>query len=183
MTNQNSSLLPQLGDDDKLTPVMIYTGSKMVWGQAFSKQAIRVSTWLFTEMAPTYMKLFNAQILMVGGSKPPVPVKHQILHLQTQGINAFHLMPPFSEGADYDPDEPNRKFVPVSAYIGYFRFDGFARIAELTSMDNFLGAAKGEYITIYDATMVCPLEPSIKGIKAPMVLLRQTQVTFSCNEE
>lgn len=183
MTNQNASFAPKLGDDEKLTPVMIYTGTKMLWGQLFSKQAIRVSTWLYSDMAPTYMKIFNAQLLMVDGSKPPIPMKHQVMHLQTQGIYAFHLMPPFSEWVDYEPDEPNRKFVPVSAYIGHFRFDGLARIAELTSIDNFLSAAKGEYITIYDSTMLCPLQPSIKGIKAPLVLLRQATVAFACNED
>ena len=182
MTNLNNTFTPQLGDDDKLTPIMIYTGQSMVWGQAFSKQAIRVSTWLYTEMAPTYMKIYNAQILMVGGSNSPVPVKHPILHYQTRGINAFHLMPPFAEGVDYDLDEPNRKMVPVSAYIGYFRFDGFARMAEMTTMDNFLGAAKGEYISIYDIRMTCPLVPSIKGISTPMILLRQERVTFTGDE-
>jgi hypothetical protein len=182
MSNQNTSFTPQLVDDDKLTPVMIYTSHSMVWGQAFSKQAIRVSTWLQTEMAPTYMKIYNTQLLLVGGSSAPTPAKHPVTHLQTSAINAFHLMPPFAEGADYDPSEPNRKLVPVSAYIGYFRFDGFARMAELTTMDNFLGAARGEYITIYDITMTCPLIPSIKGIKAPMVLLRQERVTLTGDE-
>ncbi|MFC1997182.1 hypothetical protein ACFLXI_06195 [Chloroflexota bacterium] len=182
MSKQSTSFSPRLGDDDKLTPVMIYTSHSMVWGQAFSKQAIRVSTWLYTEMAPTYMKIYNAQQLMVGGSNSPVPVKRPVLHLQTRGINAFHLMSPFSEGADYDPDEPNRKLVTVSAYVGYFRFDGFARMAEMTTMDNYLGAAKGEYISIYDIKMTCPLIPSIKGIKAPMVLLRQSCITFTGDE-
>ncbi len=71
MSNQNSSFAPQLEDDDKLTPVMIYTSHSMVWGQVFSKQAIRVSTWLNTEMAPTYMKIFNGQLLLVDGSNSP----------------------------------------------------------------------------------------------------------------
>ena len=182
MSNQNSSYTPQLEDDDKLTPVMIYTSHNMVWGQAFSKQAIRVSSWLNTEMAPTYIKIIDGQLLQVGGSTPQAPIKYPILHLQTQSINAFHLMPPLTEGADYDPDEPNRKMVSVSAYVGYFRFDGFARMAEITTIDNLLGAAKGDYITIYDITMTCPQIPSIKGIKAPMVLLRQARVTFAVKE-
>ncbi len=91
-------------------------------------------------------------------------------------------MPPIIEGVDYDPDEPNRKMVSVSAYVGYYRFDGLARMAEITTIDNLLGAAKGEYIIIYDITMTCPLIPSIKGIKAPMVLLRQSRVTFAVEE-
>ena len=49
-------------------------------------------------------------------------------------------------------------------------------------VDNYLGAAKGEYISIYDIKMTCPLIPSIKGIKAPMVLLRQSCITFTGDE-
>jgi hypothetical protein len=183
MSNQNNPFMPQPADDEKLTPAMIYTSHSMVWGQVFSKQAIRVSTWLYTEMAPTYMKIYNAQQLMVGGSGSLAPIKHNIIYLQTNSINAFHLMPPFSEGADYDPDELNRKLVALSAYVGYFSFQGFARMAELTTMDNFLEATKGEYIAFYDITMTCPLIQSIKGIKAPMVLLRQSRVTFTSKEE
>ena len=133
-------------------------------------------------MAPAYLKIFNAQVLLVGGSQSLAPIKKPIIHLQTKGINAFHLMPPNDEGADYDPDEPNRKMVPTTAYLGYFQFDGFSRMATFTDMDNFLGAAKGEYITIYDVTMTSPMVPSIKGVKAPMLLLRQERVVFSADE-
>ena len=182
MTNQNTLFTPQIADDEKLTPIMIYTSHSLVWGQLYSKKAIRVSSWLLTDMAPTYMKIFNAQFLIIGGSQPLAPIKQPVLHLQTKGINAFHLMPPNEEGADYDPDEPNRKMVPTKAFVGYFRFDGFARMATFSNMDNYLGAAKGEFITIYDITMTCPMVPSIKGIKAPMILLRQGRVIFAADE-
>ncbi len=182
MTNQNTPFTPQIADDEKLTPIMIYTSHSLVWGELYSKQAIRVSSWLLTDMAPTYFKIFNAQFLIIGGSQPLAPIKQPVIHLQTRGINAFHLMPPNEEGADYDPDEPNRKMVPTTAYAGYFRFDGFTRMATFSNMDNYLGAAKGEYTIIYDITMTCPMVPSIKGIKAPMVLLRQGRVIFTADE-
>ena len=92
-------------------------------------------------------------------------------------------MPPFADEADYDPNEPNRKMVPVSAFAGYFRFDGFARMSEMNTLGNFLGSAKGDFVTIYDTAMTCPLIPSIKGIKAPMALLRQKRVAFSVAED
>ena len=183
MVNQNTSFTPLLAEDEKLTPVMIYTSHCMVWGNVFSKKAIRVSSWLHTDVAPTYMKIFNAQLLMVSGSNSPAPVNHDVLHLQTNNIIAFHLMPPADEGVDYDPEEPNRKFVPISAYAGFFRFDGFARMAELTHLEIYIGATKGEYITIYDISMTCPVIPSIKGIKAPLVLLRQERVIFSGKDD
>jgi len=182
MSNQTSPITPRLGKDDKLTRVMIYTSHSMVWGQALSKKAIRINTWLYSDMAPTYMKIYNAQLLVVGGSGSSTPVKYPTLQMQISAINAFHLMPPFSEGVDFDPDEPNRKFVPITAHVGYFRFEGSVRMADLTTMDNFLGAAKGEYISIYDITMTCPLMPAIKGIQAPMAILRQDHVSFAANE-
>ena len=40
MTQQNTPFIPQLADDEKLTPVMIYTSHSLVWGQLFSKEAI-----------------------------------------------------------------------------------------------------------------------------------------------
>ena len=41
-------------------------------------------------------------------------------------------MQQFAEGADYDSGEQNRKMIPVSANIGYFRLNGFIKMAELT---------------------------------------------------
>lgn len=183
MNNQNNTITPQLATDEKLTPVMIYTSHSLVWGQLYSKQAIRVSSWLLTDMAPAYFRIYNAQILLVGGGKSLAPIKKPVIYLQTKSINAFHLMPPSDEGADYDPDEPNRKMVPLTAYVGYFQVHGSARMATFTDMENFLGAAKGEYISIYDTTMTCPMVPSIKGIQAPMILLRQERIIFSAEEE
>ncbi len=183
MTNQHTLFTPQLAGDEKLTPVMIYTSHSLVWGQLYSKKAIRVSSWLLSDMAPTYFKIYSAQVLFVGGSQTLAPIKKPVLQLQTKGINAFHLMPPDEDGADYDPNEPNRKMVPLTAHVGYFQIDGFARMATFTDVDNFLGAAKSEYITIYDTTMTCPMVPSIKGIKASMILLRQERVIFSLDKE
>jgi len=183
MTNQGATSHHQLAADDKLTPAMFYTNHGMVWGQVYSKQAIRVSTWLLTDMVPSYIKILDAQQLLVGGAQTQPPIKTPILYLQINNINAYHLMPPVLEPPDYDPDEPNRKMVPTTGYIGYFRFDGLSRMAEFTIMDNYLGAAKADFIPLYDCKMTCPLVPSIKGIQAPMVLLRQNCVIFYVEEE
>jgi hypothetical protein len=173
---------PQIADDEKLTSAMFYTSHSLIWGQVHSKQAIRVSTWLLTDMAPGYLKIFDAQHIMIGVAHTPVPVKSPVLYLQINNINAYHLMPPSSEALDYDPNEPNRKMVPTTGFVGYFQFDGFSRMAEFTNMDNYLSAAKAEFIPLYESKMICPLVPSIKGIQAPMVLLRQKRVEFSVNE-
>jgi hypothetical protein len=61
---------PAIAADEKLTATMFYTGHSMIWGQVFSKKPIRVSTWLLTDMAPNYLTIFDAQVLIIGGSKP-----------------------------------------------------------------------------------------------------------------
>jgi len=182
MTDQNQASTYPLADDDKLTPAMFYTNHGIIWGQVFSKQAIRVSTWLLTDMVPSYIKIIEAQQLLIGGSQTQAPIKTPILYLQINNINAYHLMPPVEEPVDYDPNEPNRKMVPTTGFIGYFRFDGFSRMADFTNMDNYLGAAKADFIPLYDSKMTCPLVASIKGIQAPMVLLRQERVIFHLAE-
>ncbi len=181
MTDQNATFHPQLGDNDKLTPAMFYTASSMVWGKVLSKKPIRVSTWLLTDMAPNYLTIYDAQVMLVGGVKPK-SIKFPVLYLQIHNINAYHLIPPVSEPVDYDPNEPNRKMVPTTAIIEPFRFDGLTRMASFSTADNYLAAAKAEFITIYDARMTCPLVPSIKGAQTPMVLLRQHRVMFSMEE-
>ena len=181
MTEQNTSTHPQITDDDKLTPAMFYTSNSMIWGKVLSKKPIRVSTWLLTDMAPNYLTIYDAQVLLVGGQKP-VSLKFPALYLQTHNINAYHLIPPASEPPDYDPDEPNRKMVPTTALVGAFRFDGFTRMASFSTAENYLAAAKAEFVTIYDARMTCPLVPSIKGVQTPMVLLRQYRVMFAMSE-
>jgi hypothetical protein len=173
----------QIAEDEKLTSVMFYTSHSLIWGQVLSKQAIRVSTWLLTDMAPSYLKLYDAQHMVIGGAHPLAPVKSSILYLQINNINAYHLMAPSSEPLDYDPDEPNRKMIPTTAYMGYFQFEGFSRMAEFTNMENYLSAAKAEFIPVYNSQMTCPMVPSIKGIQAPMVLVRQKRVEFSAKED
>lgn len=181
MTEQTSPSHPQIGDNDKLTATMFYTTNSMIWGQVLSKKPIRVSTWLLTDMAPNYLTIYDAQALIIGGHKP-VSLKFPVLHLQIFNVNAYHLIPPASEPPDYDPDEPNRKMVPTTAIIEHFRFDGFTRMAAFSNANNYLAAAKAEFVPIYDARMTCPLVPSIKGVQTPMVLLRQHRVMFAMEE-
>ncbi|HIE56850.1 MAG TPA: hypothetical protein EYP88_01270 [Anaerolineales bacterium] len=180
MTTSN---LPPIADDEKLTATMFYTATSMIWGQVLSKQPIRISTWLLTDMAPNYLKLYDAKVLMIGGAQIPAPVKFPVLYLQINNVNAYHLLPPASEPPDYDPDEPNRKMVPTTAMVGHFRFDGLTRMAAFSAADNYLAAAKAAFIPIYDSQMTCPLFPSIKGMKTPMVLLRQHRAMFAMANE
>jgi hypothetical protein len=182
MTENSTQPTPTLASDEKSTPVMIYTPQALIWGKVISKEAIRVNIWLRTDVAPLYMRLIDAQVLLIGGRTSPKPVKHATLYVQTNQIIAFHLLPPAEEPLDYDPDEPNRIMQPTTALLGFFQFDGSIRMSAQTELDNFLNASKGEFLPLYNAKMTCPAIPSIKAIQTPLVLIQQKVAMFTPQE-
>ncbi|MFH1632594.1 MAG: hypothetical protein ABIG63_01085 [Chloroflexota bacterium] len=169
-------------EDEKLSPVMIYTPQKLIWGQLISKQAIRVSTWMQTGMTPTYMSITDAQTMIFGAGQSTKTFKSSVLHIQTRQIIAYHLLPPASEAPYYDVNEPNRKMYPTTAFVGVFRFDCTIRIAQQSKLDIFLGVAKGDFLPIFDVLMSCPVMPSLKGMRAPFALVRQNAAMFTQRE-
>jgi hypothetical protein len=168
-----------LTSDEKATPVMFYTAQSMVWGKVVSKTAIRINTWLHTDMVPDYYKVLDAQLLLAGQAGAPRPQAMPVAFLHTQQILAFHLMPPASEPMDFDPNEPNRKMFALTAVVGLFQFDGYLRMSQHSDPGTFLNSLKGIYVSFYDARMTCPALPQIKGIETPLVLIRQSSAIFS----
>jgi hypothetical protein len=88
-------------------------------------------------------------------------------------------LPPASETPDYDPNELNRKMEPTIAQVGVFRFDGYLRMSEQTTLEKFLAAQKGDFLSFYDTTMKCETIPAIKGLQTPFVLIKQSAVMFT----
>ncbi|MBN1665810.1 MAG: hypothetical protein JW862_01930 [Anaerolineales bacterium] len=168
----------RIAEDEKLTAVMIYTEHGIITGKVVSKQAIRVSTWLKTDMVPHFIQLLEAQTLLLGSSAGPHNAKFPELFVHIDQIIGIHLVPPSSEPLDYDPKEPHRKMVPTIGRVGFFQFDGLTRMSEQTDLPAYLGATKGEFAPLYDARMSCPILPAIKGIHADYVLLRQRATLF-----
>ena len=161
---------------EKISHIMLYTRQSLVWGKVRTKPAIRINTWLRTDMAPTYMKLFDAQMLPLTGAQKPLKFPQMFFH--TDQIIAYHILPPTEEPLDYDPGEPNRKRIPMTAIVGGFRFDGFLRMAQQTKIESFLSVSKANYLSFYDATMSCPALPAIKGVSAALMLIRQSDASF-----
>ena len=161
VTEESRNAFPELTPDDKLTPLMIYTNQSLIVGQALSKQAIRVSTWLRTDMAPKYLQIWEAQVLLLMGGQPKT-MKHNILHVQVDQILAYHIKPPDKDPPDYDPNEPNRRMAPTLALVGPFQFMGHTRISTQSELSSYLAAAKGAFLPLYDAEMSCP--KSLSGV-------------------
>ena len=166
----------------KLTPLMIYTAQKLIWGQLVSKHVIRVGTWLQTEMAPKYMSIVDAQAMVFGAGSSTATIKFPILHIETNLVSAYHIMPPADESPYFEENEPNRKMEPATAMVSVFRLDGTIRMAEQSDLKTFLSVSKGNFLPMHDVHMTCPVLPAIKGVRAPFALIRQADAIFTQGE-
>jgi hypothetical protein len=167
-----------LAEDEKVTPVMVYTLTNLAWGDLVTKEPVRVNTYLRT-LAPDYVDLYDARSLPIGGAGINQPVAFTELHIRMPQVIAFHLLPPASEPADYDPAESNRKMEPVTVLIGPFRFDAMVRMSTMASLSKFLEITTEVFISIYDAAASCPVMPGMGTIRSPLVLVRRDAALFA----
>jgi len=165
--------------DEKITRAMAYLQNYIVWGDVITKKAIRVSTWLRTQMAPQYVCLRDAQVMTLGFSSPARPQYFHQIHVPTSQINGFHIMPPDHDPLDYDEHEPNRKMEPVTAMVGQIRFNGRIRISTQTDLQRFLDVSKETFATLYDTDISQPAQPTMGVIRVPMALVRREMVIFA----
>jgi hypothetical protein len=167
-----------LADDEKATPVMVYTLTNLSWGEVITKSQVRVNTYLRT-LNPDYVSLYDARSLAVGaGTSQPIVLSE--VHIRTPQVIALHLLPNApAEPADYDPAETNRKMEPVTALVGPFRFDASMRISNLLTLAKHVEITTDTYITLYDAAASCPLIPGMGAVRAPLVLVRRDAASFA----
>jgi len=179
MTTELAINLPSQDEEDKATTVLAYTESSLVLGEVLTKQSIRVSTWLRTQAIPQFLLFRNVNVLRldVGGENKPLTFNH--FHLPSSMVIAFHIKPPDSDPLDYDPDEPMRKMEPITALVGWFRFDGFIRMSTHTELGNYLDVSKDIFTTLYDVDITQPMSPSSGVLHVPFVLVRTTSTAFS----
>jgi hypothetical protein len=167
-----------LRDDEKATPVMLYTAHFLAWGDLVTKEQIRVNTYLRT-IAPDYVSLFDVGALLTHGGDPKRPMAFRELHLRTPQILALHLTPPAEEPVDYDEAEANRTMEPITAMIGPFRFDGLLRISTLTDLQKHLEISREVYTTVYEVEVSHQTLPSLGTLRTSQVLLRTDAVLFA----
>lgn len=168
----------ELDVNDKVTSVMLYTGINMCWGDLITREQIRVSTWLRTNYAPDHIALHNAKVLFASSGQLK-PISYPELYIAVVQINAFHLMPPASEPLDYDPNEPNRKFEPMSALVGHFRFDGFMRMATVSNLQKYLDVTREVFTPIYNVEISNTANAAMGVIRVPYVIVRQERAIFA----
>lgn len=168
--------------DERVSTVMLYTESYLIWGEVVTKTSIRISTWLRSASVPQYIFVHDANLLRLGGAGTPRPQVYKEFFLPSNQVLAFHLKPPAADPLDYDPNEPMRKMSPTTILIGWFRFDGFVRMSTHTNLERFLDVGKEEFMGFYDITITNLAIPGMAPIKTPFALLRGHGAMFSSKE-
>lgn len=179
MTEIEEGRLGTLAHDEKVTPVAVYTLAGLAVGKLITKQQVRVSTWLRTDMAPAYLSLHEARFLSLTGGERGQSLAFPELNLPTSQTLAFHLLPPASDPLDYDPNEPHRKMEPVSTILGFFRFDGLMRMSTHTTLGQYLEVTKENFTPFYEAEITNLAIPSLKAVRVSYALVRQDASLFA----
>jgi hypothetical protein len=166
--------------EEKATPLMVYTHNAMVWGDLVTKELVRVSTWLRTPTAPSYLCLYDCQLLYTSG--PAAPASCRELHIPTHEVLAYHMLPPQQDPPDYDPNEPNRKHEPVTVLTGDFRLQARLRISTMSTLLKHLEVINEKYTSLYEVTITQPLRPNLKGLQVPFVLVLREAALFAVGD-
>ena len=177
-TEQNGITYP-VGPDEKSASIMVYTANSMILGEVVVKKIIRVSTWLRTNSAPDVICLYNARNIIASAGGTPNPLSFAELHVMTNQVLAYHLLPPAQDPIDYDPTEPNRRMQPITVLSGLAQIDGLIRMASSTSVGKFLEVTHETYSAVYDAQIKFPAMPSLGAMKVPYILVRQAASAFA----
>ncbi len=169
-----------VGADEKLTPVMVYTKNMLIRAEVLTKQNVRVGIWLRTDGAPRYMTLLRPQLLVFGG-RAPRSTSYAELLLPVEECIAFHIIPPTSDGIDYDEQEKNRVNFPLELLLGSFLFKGKVRISTQADMASTLEVTKAPWLSIYEFNVSNYMLPQF-SLNVQMGLIRPNIASFAFHE-
>ncbi len=167
-----------VGPEEKETLLLVYTPNFFARGVVVTRQILRVSTWMRTQAAPDYIRLYNAQLLFMN-STPLQSIAMTECYIPAPQVIAYHIAPPNSEPPDYDPTEPNRKMEPITAQLNMFRFNGHLRLSGQNYLGKFMETAREMFFSLYDVEITNPLIPNMGTMKVPYVALRTNSIIFS----
>ena len=170
-------MLYRLKPTDRLVPAMAYTDMCLIWGKIIAPEAVRVPTWLKVSLVPSHFSFVEVNMLTFGGSQP-IRSTFPEMHLPTDSILAFHVLPPTEVEPDYDPEQKNMEMRKVTALANIYRFDGFRRISILGDTVAAIQSLSQTFSPLYDVTVSHPLAPAIKDLTVPYVLLRSAETKY-----
>lgn len=163
--------------DEKLTPVMIYARESVFRGEVITKKNVRVSTWLRTQGAPRYIHLLRANTVQFSGAVKSINSPEIFVPLPM--VVALHLVPPDSDGVDYDPQEANRAMLPIVAGVGTFQFKGVIRVSAQSGIGPSLELSKVPWMSLYDLEISNHVLPQMPVMRVPLAIVNPEQVTFT----
>lgn len=179
MSESSSGVPYTLGPEEKVFPIMLYAENALVRGEVILKQTIRLSTWFRSATASDYLRVYRAQILLLGGGTSLHSLSFNEFFIPAGNIIAAHVLPPAQETLDYDPAEPNRKMEKVMAVFGTFYIQANMRMSAVTTLGNYLSTSKEIIISLYDAEISNPVIPQMGVLRTPMVYVRPNATMFS----
>lgn len=179
MTEEKTYIRPELQPDEKATPVMVYTQDALIWGKVITKKTLMASRVLIGVSVPDFITVIDAQNMPTVGSQLLKPQKYESFFLPVNKILGYHLVPPSIEPYDFDENEPNRAMKSVVIQVGAFNFNANLRISTQTSIKNFLGVSKAQFIPVYDLEVLHPYNNNLKPVKTNMALVRREAVFFA----
>jgi hypothetical protein len=168
-----------ISDDEKVTLIMVYSPNNLVRGEVVTKKVVRVSTWLRSPMAPQYLTVHNAQLLLLGGPGQIQSMAVDEYFISANQVVAYHMVPPNQDPMDYDLSEPNRKMEPVTILLGTFRFNGHIRMSDQSVIGKHMDTSREAFMSLYDVEVVNPGIPSMGSIKVPYVQFRPNLVAIA----
>lgn len=165
-------------NDEKLTPVMVYTQNSLLRGEVVTKESARVSTWLRTQGAPRYVHLLRTNIIQFGsGAVKSLSYPETFLPLEM--IIAMHIVPPHTDPVDYETTEANRAMLPIFASVGTFQFKGIIRVSAQSGVGPTLELSKIPWLSLYDLEITNPFLPQMPPVHTNLAIVNPVQVIFS----
>ena len=172
-----------LAEDDKAVQLMVYVSYGIFWGTVVTKNRVRLSTWLRGQAAPDNIRLMDSKSIITTAGGQPITTNFTETIIPVGMVNAYHILPPVQEPMDFDPSEPNRKFIPAVLTMGTFLCKCKVRISTLQTLDGFIEVTHEDFTTVYDAVISCPVMPSLGNLNIPLMQVRKNGTVFSLSLE
>ncbi len=163
---------------DKVTHVAVYMPQTLILGELVTREAVRVSTWMRTPGLADFAGLYSVTMLRFLGTGEPQVLRFAEIYIPVSQVIALHLTPPAADAVDYDENERNRKFEPISAMTGPFRFDGSLRMPSHQSMARQMEIYREPFSMLYDVAVSSAYQP-MGVVKCSMVLIRPSVFTLA----
>lgn len=161
------------------TAMMFYTKDSLIWGDIVHHEEVIPSRILVGITIPEFISIYNAQLIFTEPNFISRPVSRKEIHLPAQKILGYHLLPPQKDHLDYDPTEPNRKMVPLTAFMGAFCIQGSIRISEVTTVKSNIEVIKSDFLTLYDLEIRHNYKTEMQAIRSNMGYFRVRENLFT----